>query len=218
VLSGPVWRLVCHAEPEHSDERTVTMAVSTAAARRRGIKLSLKARKARVRAVQSRADARGSGGLSPYRSRATVGRRNVTGGHCSGTQRAQHSNGNRSGQLARRPGQPGAGEAWRLRSAFGGVHRPRLGERYWLQRGGPRAQPCAQLASSRWMRHRPPRLVAGGPFEPLCQFLIGLSDSAHPFPSICVLERIGFESYTLGPEQRVKPEEPTAVVPARWGL
>jgi hypothetical protein len=33
-------------------------AVSTAAARRRGIKLSLKARKARVRAVQSRADAR----------------------------------------------------------------------------------------------------------------------------------------------------------------
>jgi hypothetical protein len=53
-----VWRLVGHAEPDHSDERTVTMAVSTAAARRRGIKLSLKARKARVRAVQSRADAR----------------------------------------------------------------------------------------------------------------------------------------------------------------
>jgi hypothetical protein len=34
------------------------MAVSTAAARRRGIKLSLKARKARVRGVRSRADAR----------------------------------------------------------------------------------------------------------------------------------------------------------------
>ncbi len=49
-------------------------------------------------------------GLSAYHSRATGGRRNVAGGHCSGFERAQHSNRNRPGHLARRSGEPGAGE------------------------------------------------------------------------------------------------------------
>jgi hypothetical protein len=48
------------------------------------------------------------------------------------------------------------------------------------------------------VHHNDSTLIGGGPFEPFCQFLVGLSDSAHPFPRIRVLKRLGFCQNFLG--------------------